>query len=95
MTEKGSTELSVRYGTHLCGSVYNANDRCENLLYVSQPDTMCGSKKLKLYYVYCTADGKCRSLGCVASFTGNSPTWCPKRKNAANGTGTSVSGKEQ
>ena len=41
---------------------------------------LAGKKKLQQYYAYCTAEGRCRSLGCVASFTGNSPTWCIKRQ---------------
>lgn len=87
--------MITRGGTHLCGSLYDPDDRCEYLMYVTQPDTLYGNKKLNQYYVYCTADGRCRSLGCAASFTGNSPTWCPKRKSAANGTGTSVGGREE
>ncbi len=68
--------------THLCGSVYDAKaaDRCPNLLYVDKPGKNHGKKPLKLYHAYCTANGRCRSLGCVSSFTGNSPTWCPRRK---------------
>lgn len=66
--------------THLCGSVYDkkADGRCPNLLYVDKPGMI--KKPLKLYYVYCLAEGRCRSLGCVSNFTGNSPTWCPRRK---------------
>lgn len=67
-------------GTHLCGSLYNKDKRCEHLLYATEPDMKSGKKLLKQYYVYCTADGHCRSLGKAASWTGNSPTWCPKRK---------------
>lgn len=69
--------------THLCGSIYGAYpglDRCEHLNYVTEEGQMHGKKPLRRYHVYCTAGGRCRSMGCVASFTGNSPTWCPKRK---------------
>ena len=68
--------------THLCGSVYDekAADRCPSLLYVDKPSMKHGNKTLPQYYVYCTAKGRCRRLGNIASFTGNSPTWCPRRK---------------
>ena len=68
------------FGTHLCGSVYSNGYKCEHLLYANKQGMIHGKKDLKYGYVYCTADGKCRSLGCVAAFTGNSPTFCPKRK---------------
>lgn len=68
--------------THLCGSVYDAKaaDRCPSLLYVEKPGKTHGKKPLKQFYAYCTANGRCRCLGNIASFTGNSPTWCPRRK---------------
>ena len=68
--------------THLCGSVYDtaAEDRCPSLLYADKPGMTHGNKTLRPYYAYCTANGRCRSLGNVATFTGNSPTWCPRRK---------------
>ena len=66
--------------THLCGDYHTAKNRCEHLLYVNTDDAVFGKKKLQKYYLYCTAGEKCRSLGCVASFTGNSPVWCPKRQ---------------
>lgn len=72
--------MITRGGTHLCGSLYDANDRCEHLLYIIQSDTIRNGRPLKQFYAYCTANGRCRSLGCAASFTGNSPTWCPKRQ---------------
>lgn len=65
---------------HLCGSVYEAEGRCEHLLYVDQDGMMYGRRALQKYYVYCTAEGRCRSMGCAASWTGNSPKWCPRRK---------------
>lgn len=68
--------------THLCGSVYDKKNACENLLYADKADMTAGKKPLKQYYAYCTAEGKCRSLGCVATFTGCSPKWCPKRKES-------------
>lgn len=73
------------FNTHLCGSEYREEGRCEHLVYANKDDMTVGNKKLQKYYLYCTAEGKCRSLGCSASWTGNSPTWCPKRKalNAA------------
>lgn len=68
--------------THLCGSVYEktAAGRCPGLLLADKPGIKHGNKTLSLYSVYCTFQGRCRSLGNLASFTGNSPTWCPKRK---------------
>lgn len=68
--------------THLCGSVYDASaeGRCPHLLYADKPEMMRGKRKLQLYSAYCTADNRCRSLGNVATFTGNSPTWCSRRK---------------
>lgn len=69
--------------THLCGYVRTDN-HCEHLLYADEPGMTVGKKQLQLYYVYCTSEGRCRSLGCIASFTGNSPTWCPKRKERNN-----------
>lgn len=68
------------FKNHLCGSYYDKKGRCEHLLPVSEEGKTYGKKILKLYYCYCTAEGKCRSLGSIATFTGNSPTWCPKRK---------------
>lgn len=70
--------------THLCGSVYGKKSRCEHLLYADEENMVVGKKRLNLYYVYCTAEGRCRSMGCLASFTGNSPVWCPKRKEKEN-----------
>ena len=67
------------YSTHLCGHYHDQKSACPNLLYVREPAAERDGKKLKQFYLYCTAGGKCRSLGCVATFTGNSPTWCPKR----------------
>lgn len=67
------------YGTHLCGNYYKENERCEHMLYADKPGMTFGKKQLKQYYVYCTAGGRCRQLGSAATFTGNSPTWCPKR----------------
>lgn len=65
--------------THLCGSIYDKNNSCPYLVYATNPGMKHGRKELKLYYAYCTINGRCRSLGCAASFTGNSPKWCPKR----------------
>lgn len=65
---------------HLCGYSGKKETLCSHFLYADEPGMMHGKKELKLYYAYCTANGKCRSLGCIASFTGNSPTWCPKRE---------------
>lgn len=68
--------------THLCGPIYDkkAAGRCPSLLLADTPGMKHGNKTLKLYDIYCTAEGRCRSLGNLASFTGNSPTWCPVRK---------------
>ncbi|MBR4657315.1 MAG: hypothetical protein IKO68_12310 [Oscillospiraceae bacterium] len=68
--------------THLCGNYYNKNadGRCPDLVYANKDGLTHGRKPLKKYSVYCTAEGRCRCLGNIASFTGNSPTWCPKRK---------------
>lgn len=69
--------------THLCGSVYSScsdQERCEHLIYAAKQGQKHGKKTLQQYNVYCIAEGRCRSLGNVASFTGNSPTWCPRRK---------------
>ena len=67
--------------THLCGSLYEKHGpKCPHLLYATEKDQMYGKKKLNQYYVYCTAEGKCRSMGCAALWTGNSSKWCPKRR---------------
>lgn len=67
--------------THLCGSAYGSADkRCEYLLYASNGVEQIGKKKLQQYHVYCTSEGKVRTMGCMASWTGCSPKWCPKRK---------------
>ena len=66
-------------GIHLCGDYHGRNDHCEYILYADKVAEHKG-KELLPYYVYCTAEGKCRSMGCAASFTGNSPRWCPKRQ---------------
>lgn len=65
--------------THFCGNIYGGK-KCENLLYASKKGMKVGKRELQLYYVYCTADGRCRSMGCAASWTGNLPKWCPKRR---------------
>ena len=72
--------------THLCGGVYDkkTEGRCPSLVYADKPGMTHGKKLLKLYHAYCMAEGRCRSLGCVSSFTGNSPTWCPLRKEDHN-----------
>ena len=66
---------------HLCGSPYSEEGRCPSLLYNCEDGAVNGKKTLRKYYLYCTAEGKCRSLGNIASFTGNSPTWCPIRRS--------------
>lgn len=65
--------------THLCGSMYGDN-KCEHLMYATEKGQTYGKKPLKQYYVYCTSEGKCRGMGCAALWTGNSPKWCPKRR---------------
>lgn len=70
------------FSTHLCGPYHIEDKRCPHLLYADKADMKHGNKLLKQFYVYCTANGRCRSLGCVATFTGNSPTWCPRRKES-------------
>lgn len=75
---------------HLCSSCYgtvNVN-RCEHLRYVQNDDEMYGKKKLDRFCVYCMAEGRCRKIGHTAQWTGCSPTWCPKRKEAAGGSET-------
>lgn len=76
-----------QWANHLCGNIYATGsgsialpDRCPNLLYADKAGIKHGKKPLKQFYAYCLAEGRCRSLGCVSSFTGNSPTWCPRRK---------------
>lgn len=69
--------------THLCGNIYDNSNQCEHLVYAMKDDMSVEKKKLKKYYVYCTAGGKCRSLGFAPGFTGNSPISCPKRKAQA------------
>lgn len=70
--------------THLCGDLYG--EQCEHLLYVTDSVKAVsvrvnGRKRdLQKYFVYCLAEGRCRSMGCAASWTGFSPKWCPKRK---------------
>ena len=64
--------------THLCGGLYG--DHCKHLLYATEDTYLKGAKRLKKYHVYCLAENRCRSMGCAASWTGCSPTWCPKRK---------------
>lgn len=68
------------FENHLCGRYSDKETHCEHFLYADKPDMTFGKKSLNQYYAYCTAGGRCRSLGCVASWTGNSPTWCPKRQ---------------
>lgn len=68
------------FDSHLCGSYHQKETQCEHFLYADESGMTIGKKKLQQYYAYCTAEGKCRSLGCVATFTGNSPTWCIKRQ---------------
>lgn len=65
---------------HLCGSPYNAEKACEHLLYAANDEQMAGKKKLQKYCVYCTAEGKTRTIGFMSTWTGCSPKWCPKRK---------------
>ena len=82
MAAMGAGKSFGTIGTHLCGSVYNQKDasRCPSLNYVTEDGQKHGKRPLQKYNVYCMAEGRCRSLGNVATFTGNSPTWCPRRK---------------
>lgn len=73
--------------THLCGNLYAAGNTgadgvcCPHLVYVTDKDSVSPKgKKLKQFDVYCMAEGRCRSMGCAASWTGCSPTWCPRRR---------------
>ena len=66
--------------THLCGGLYS-DTRCEYLMYITEKGVLYSKKQLKQFYIYCTSEGKCRSMGCSASWTGNSPKWCPKRRS--------------
>ena len=77
---KGMTENEGNYNTHLCGSMYDKKGRCEYFLYADKEGMMHEGKELKKFHLYCTSEGKCRSICGAASFTGNSPKWCPKRK---------------
>lgn len=74
-----NSKASTSEKTHLCGGIYG-DKRCEHLLYVKESGQTHGKKVLQQYYVYCTAGGRCRSMGCTASWTGCSPKWCPKRQ---------------
>ena len=65
--------------THLCG-IEAGKDRCPDLLVANKEGMKYKEKPLKIYSSYCTAGGRCRCLGNLATFTGNSPTWCPRRK---------------
>ena len=73
--------------THLCGNLYAAGNTdasgvcCPHLVYVTDKDSVSPKgKKLRQFDVYCMAEGRCRSMGCAASWTGCSPTWCPRRR---------------
>lgn len=74
-----NSKASTSEKTHLCGGIYG-DKRCEHLLYVKESGQTHGKIVLQQYYVYCTAGGRCRSMGCAASWTGCSPKWCPKRQ---------------
>ena len=76
---EGVVRVSGYEKTHLGGSIYSS-DRCEHLLYATEKGQTHGKKALQQYFVYCTAEHRCRSMGCAASWTGCSPKWCPKRK---------------
>lgn len=64
--------------THLCGSKRD-NTLCEFFL-ESEKDTVINGKKLDNWCYYCTAENKVRKIGSGGSWTGLSPTFCPKRK---------------
>ncbi len=74
-------QQEIYRNTHLCGAIRD-DGKCEHLLY-AENDMAIGKKKLNRYYVYCTAENRVRSMGCAASWTGCSPKWCPKRKEAS------------
>ena len=65
--------------THLCGSPYE-DPHCKHLLYANKPGMTHGKKALRQYDLYCLSEGRCRSLGNIATNTGCSPKWCPKRR---------------
>lgn len=74
-----NSKASTSEKTHLCGGIYG-DKRCEHLLYVKESGQTHGKKVLQQYYVYCTAGGRCRSMGCAASWTGCSPNGAPRDK---------------
>ncbi len=66
---------------HLCGSPYD-EQHCKNLLYATNEVREYKGKQLDTYCVYCTANGKARKIGSMASWTGLTPKWCDKRQKA-------------
>lgn len=71
---------------HYCGSAYDTDgSRCPNLYYhtgeTGEKDSASG-RPMKQYYVYCRRDGRLRSLGCIATWTGITPKDCPIRQKA-------------
>ena len=75
--------MSDATNTHLCNP-YNG-EQCPMFFRTDEHGGTAGAKQLKPFYCYCKANGRCRSLGGLASWTGNSPTWCPRRRKEASG----------
>ena len=68
--------------THLCGT--DNGQPCEYLFRTYDGAELRNAPKrltrtLEPHCFYCRAERKFRKIGGVASFTGNSPKWCPKR----------------
>ena len=64
-----------------CGTIYgDSSDTCPYLRYVVDNETYFKNRKLKKFDVYCIAEGRCRSMGNAASWTGRAPKWCRQRR---------------
>lgn len=81
----GGTAEENWVNNHLCGGIYDEKGQCEFLLFVQEDNVTYKKKKLKKYNIYCLSEDRCRSLGAASYFTGNSPKFCPKRKERENG----------
>lgn len=74
------SNMSIQWDeTHLC-SRYNESD-CEFFL-KTDAETVFNGKKLDKSCYYCTSENKVRKIGTGGTWTGLSPKFCPKRKNA-------------
>lgn len=59
--------------------------RCEHCKYTAEHTVQYRGRRISPYTYYCTAERRVRILGTRFDWVGESPDFCLKRKEAANG----------